>query len=98
VGASRARIALGRWPSYNQPGNPAGYLEVLKWAPAWLTDAAFFISLTALVVGSALLAQRVTRPRWSWVLCTPLVIGLGWGAFYLLLYFDPGGILGWWMD
>ena len=96
AGACRARIALGRWPGgYHQP---AGYLEVLKWTPAWLSDAAFLISLTALAVGSALVAQRVARPRWSWAVCAPLVTGLGWGAFYLLLQFDPGGILGWWMD
>jgi hypothetical protein len=96
VGACRARIALGRWPSNHRPY--PGYLEVLRWSPAWLSDAAFFVSLTALVVVSALLAQRVTRPRWSWALCAPLVMGLGWGAFYPLLHFDPGGILEWWMD
>jgi hypothetical protein len=95
AGACRTRIVGGRWPTYDPQVGPA---HLAVGSAGWLTTTTFVVSLAVLAVGSALLADRMTRPRWSWVLCAPLVLAIGWGVFALLLSLDPGGILEWWMD
>jgi hypothetical protein len=93
VGACHSRAVVGYWPMGSAT---FGAYKIV--VPGGLEDWAFFLSLAALSIGSATLIHRVVRPRWTWVVGTPMVVGLGWSAFFVLMWLDPGGILGWWMD
>jgi hypothetical protein len=88
VAAAHIRLARGMWPRYGMPA--------FKYAgPTGLEDAAFFMCLAAFVAISGVVAHRAVRPRFTWVVLTPLAFCVGWGLFFLLLYLDPAGILEW---
>jgi hypothetical protein len=92
VAALRVRVTFGLWPRYGIPA-----VKHLAWVTG-LEDAAFLACLTALVATSAFFAHRALRPRFTWVLLTPVAFLIGWGVFFVLLSVDPGGILEWATD
>src|SRR5262245_12156515 len=79
VAALHMRLRLGVWPRYGIPA-------IRHTGSTGFEDGAFCVFLAALVAVSAFLGHRAVRPRFTWVVLTPLAFFVGWGLFFLLLY------------
>jgi len=90
-----ARAGLGYWPTYQRPKPSDLAIAIL---PGWFEEFTFVTSIMFLAVGVAWAVQRQARRHAAWVLWMPAVLAVAWGAAYVLLRADPGGILDWWMD
>ena len=90
------RAHLGYWPRYGRPD--AGALHGLVLVP----DVAVGILLATGVLSCLIFLPAalalLSSGRFVWLREPVLFWALAWTAFLLLLYFDPGSFLDWYLD